>query len=81
VFVNKFSLLISDLFLVALVAYLALRQGVTPRGLAAVGIVVVALVGVWLLVRTGPSTYSDVAQVEEALADGQPTLVEFYSNY
>jgi len=79
--VNQFSFVFGSLFLVALVALLGLRGGVSPRGLLALGVTVLAVLGVWLLVRTGSSTYAQVAQVEAILAGGQPTLVEFYSNY
>lgn len=78
---NQYSYVIGGLFLVALVAFFGLRQGVTPRGLLTLGMTVLVVLGVWLLVRTGSSTYARVAQVEAILAGGQPTLVEFYSNY
>ena len=79
-FFNQHSYLISSLFLLAIVTFLVLREGVTSGGLLAIGLTVGLLGGVWLATRTGPSTFSEVAEVEAVLADG-PTLVEFYSNY
>jgi hypothetical protein len=79
--VNQYSFVFGSLFVVALVAFFGLREGVSLRGLLALGVTVLVVLGVWLLVRTGSSTYAQVAQVEAILAGGQPTLVEFYSNY
>lgn len=80
-FFNQHSYVISGLFLLILVSALSLREGVTWRAGVALGVVLAVLIGGWLLTRTGPSTYSDAARVEAVLADGQPTFVEFYSNY
>ncbi len=44
--------------------------------LLVVGIIVVA----FLALRTTGSDVESVAEVDAILADGQPTLVEFYSN-
>lgn len=80
-FFNQYSYLVTSVFAVALVVVLALSRGVSRRGLLAVAVaVLMAFVG-WLATRTGPSTFSNVAQVEAALEGGSPTLVEFYSNY
>lgn len=79
-FFNQHSYLISGLFLLAVVAFLVLREGVTNAGLLAIGLTAGLLAGVWLATRTGPSTYDEVAEVEAALSEG-PTLIEFYSNY
>ena len=45
------------------------------------GVLVIALAG-WFVLRTGEGTaFNSVADYEAALRTGQPTLVEFYSDY
>lgn len=80
-FFNQHSYLFLSAFMLALVGALSLRGGVTRSGLIALGVTFVALLAGWLASRTGPSTYADTGEVESALSGGQPTLVEFYSNY
>lgn len=43
-------------------------------------LVVGGIVVAFLVLRTPASTVGSVAEVEAILQDGQPTLVEFYSN-
>jgi hypothetical protein len=43
-------------------------------------LVVSLVVGVFLVLRTPSSDIASSAELEGVLADGQPTLVEFYSN-
>lgn len=43
-------------------------------------LVVGGLIGAFLFLRTTASDVSSVAEVDAILQNGQPTLVEFYSN-
>jgi nicotinamide riboside transporter PnuC len=43
-------------------------------------LIIVGIVGVFLFFRTPASAVSSVAEVDAILQDGQPTLVEFYTN-
>ncbi len=43
-------------------------------------LVIGGLVGAFLFLRTSASDVGSVAEVDAILQDGQPTLVEFYSN-
>ncbi len=43
-------------------------------------LVVGGIVVAFLALRTSPSEVRSVAEVDSLLRDGQPTLVEFYSN-
>jgi len=43
-------------------------------------IVILGLVAAFLILRTSPSDVSDLSELDSLLQDGQPTLVEFYSN-
>ena len=43
-------------------------------------LVIGAMVGGFLFLRTPASAVSSVGEVDALLVDGQPTLVEFYSN-
>jgi hypothetical protein len=42
---------------------------------------VVGLIGVFMFFRTKPSDIEDSAELKALLTDGQPTIVEFYSNF
>lgn len=41
----------------------------------------VALIGAFLFLRTPQSVVASVAEVEAIVQNGQPTLIEFYSNF
>ena len=71
---------LSGLIVLVSIAYLALRRGVTWRGLAVVAVTVAVLAGVGLELERGldPDDYPEVAEIEATLSNGQPTMVEFY---
>ena len=80
-FFNQHSyLLISAIVLgvtaIALVVRRARRAWLIWLGLLAMA------VGGWFMLRTGAGTHFDSADdYEAALREGQPTLIEFYSDY
>ena len=43
-------------------------------------LIVAGIVGAFLFLRTPASAVGSVAEVDAILQDGQPTLVEFYTN-
>ena len=43
-------------------------------------LIVAGIVGAFLFLRTPASAVSSVAEVDAILQNGQPTLVEFYTN-
>jgi hypothetical protein len=42
--------------------------------------VIFGLIAAFLILRTSPSDVSNLDELNDVLGDGQPTLVEFYSN-
>lgn len=44
-------------------------------------LLVLVLLSAFTVLRTRPTDLADVAQFEALLTDGEPTVVEFYSNY
>jgi len=42
---------------------------------------VVAIAAAFILLRSSPTALADEAAFDAAIANGQPTIVEFYSNY
>jgi hypothetical protein len=63
------------------IAIALLRRHARRAWLIWFGVVVVAFAG-WFLLRTGEGAqFNSVEDYEAALRTGQPTLVEFYSDY
>ncbi len=81
---HSFVLLALALWLglaVPLVGSRWLRGSPIPaRNWLALAVVAATLLGAWLGLRSGPGTQS-TSDVEAALGQGQPVLVEFYSDY
>jgi hypothetical protein len=44
-------------------------------------IVLALIVGGYFFLRTGPSDIASMEALEASLSRGQPTLIEFYSNF
>ncbi len=80
-FFNQHSFVISALALWGGLALLLLRDGFTRRDALALSVVGAGLAFAWFALRPGPSAYQETAQVEAVVGQGQPVLVEFYSNY
>lgn len=80
-FFNHHSFVVSALVLWAGLALFLLRDGITKRDLLALAVVGAAFVVAWLILRPGPGTFDETPRAEAALGQGQPVLVEFYSNY
>ncbi len=78
---NQHSFAISAIIIIGLAAIALLHDGVGRKDLIALGVLVLAFAGVFLVFRPGPSTLTEAASVEAALTSGKPTLVEFQSNY
>jgi hypothetical protein len=80
-FFNQHSyLLISAIGLGGLAIALFRRQA-RRAWLLWLGLLAIAIIG-WLALRTGEGTqFNSVEDYEAALRAGQPTLVEFYSDY
>jgi len=82
-FINRHSFVISALILWGVLALALVRPGPRGRrrGLLALAAASAVLAGVWLALRSGPGTMTEAAQVEAVVGQGQPVLVEFYSDY
>ena len=80
-FVNHHSFLVfGGLLLLVWAAALLLRRG--RRGWIFWGMALLVLVAGWLILRTRDARRpSTLAEIEVAVASGQPVLVEIYSNY
>lgn len=79
-FLNHYSFAISAVVVLFVLGSWALRRR-TALSLAVLAVVAALLVGVNVLLRPGAPTVAAAAEFDRALADGRPTLVEFYSNY
>ncbi|MCS7071684.1 MAG: thioredoxin family protein [Anaerolinea sp.] len=80
---NQFSyVLMSALAVVIILA--SIRMLTRPRPIVLTGIgaaLVLAALGLFLLLRPGTSDVDNLQAAEQILNNGQPTLVEFFSNY
>jgi hypothetical protein len=80
-FINHHSFsLFATASLLVLAVYL-LRDGVEPSDLVAFGALVLGLVIAYWLLQPGPSTLSQVDEIEAKIGKGQPVLLEFQSPY
>jgi drug/metabolite transporter (DMT)-like permease len=78
---NQHSFLFISAIVLGIAAIALLRRHARRAWLIWLGAVAVALAG-WFVLRTGDGTqFNSVADYEAVLQQGQPTLVEFYSDY
>jgi thiol-disulfide isomerase/thioredoxin len=80
---NQFSyVLLSALAIIIILALM--RALLRPRPLVLLGIgaaLALGAVGLFLALRPGASDVDSIEAAEQILTNGQPTLVEFFSNY
>lgn len=79
-FLNHYSYALASALLLLAAGAWAFHQR-TRGALAMLALAAVLLVGVDLAFRPGEPSVVDAAQLEAVLAEGRPTLVEFYSNF
>jgi hypothetical protein len=77
---NQHSFTISAFLGVTLLGFLALRDGVQPKELLALGALITGLIIPLFLLRTGESSMDEADEVLK-LVGTKPILLEFYSNY
>ena len=80
-FLNHYSFALAGAVLLLGVGYALLQGGVSVGKVAALGVLAAVLMAVSLAFRTPPSAPDSPAAVEATLRSGQPTVVEFYSNF
>ncbi len=80
-FMNEHSFLLAAAFVLIALAIFLIARHVPNGALIWIGAAIVVTI-IWFATRTGSGTqYTSVDQYETAIASGQPTLVEFYSDY
>jgi hypothetical protein len=80
-FFNQHSYLFISAIVLGVVAMALFRRHARRAWLIWIGILAIAIAG-WFMLRTGEGTaFNSVNDYETALRSGQPTLVEFYSDY
>ena len=80
-FFNQHSFLLTGLLVLCITAIMLLRRRARKGWLIWGGVAVVLGAG-WLVLRTGVGLQlNSVEDYEAAIKTGQPTLVEFFSNY
>lgn len=80
---NQYSYVIIAVIVCA-VLYLGLRRFAKATQSGAVGAVLLAaaiFIGGFALLQTGEGDVTEVSQVDALVANGQPTFIEFFSNY
>ena len=80
-FLNQHSYLVICAIVLGVLAIALFRRRARRAWLIWLGVLAVVIAG-WFALRTGEDTqFNSVADYEAALRTGQPTLVEFYSDY
>lgn len=80
-FFNQHSYLLISAIVLGVAAIALFRRRARRAWLIWLGLLAVAMAG-WFALRTGEGTpFNSVEDYEAALRTGQPTLVEFYSDY
>ena len=80
-FFNQHSYLLISAIVLGGVALALVRRHARRGWLIWLGVLAAVIAG-WFVLRTGAGTpFSSVEEYEAALRTGQPTLVEFYSDY
>ena len=79
--INQYSFLWGALILLIVVAVLLLRDGPKRTDFLILGIILVALGGLWLVVRPRATQLTNAAQVQAQIGAGTPVLLEFQSPY
>jgi hypothetical protein len=80
-FFNQHSYLFISAIVLAVAALALFRRRARRAWVIWIGMLAVAIAG-WFVLRTGEGTaFNSVDDYEAALRTGQPTLVEFYSDY
>jgi hypothetical protein len=80
-FINQHSYTISAATVLMIVGVIAFRSGVSPRGIFAIGLLILILISAFLLLRPGKSSHDRVAQINSTIGAGKPVLIEFQSPY
>lgn len=80
-FFNQHSFLLISAIVLGILATALLLRRAQRRWLIWIGLLVIVIAG-WVAFRTGEGTrFNSVEDYEAVLRTGQPTLVEFYSDY
>ena len=80
-FINQHSYMLIGAIVLGIMAIALLRRHARRAWLIWLGVLAVTIIG-WFALRTGEGTqFNSVEDYEAALRLGQPTLVEFYSDY
>jgi thiol:disulfide interchange protein len=80
-FANEHSYVLAAGFALLALAIFLIARHVPNGAFIWIGAAIIAVI-IWFAMRTGTgSQYASVDQYEAAIASGQPTLVEFYSDY
>ena len=78
---NHHSFTVSALIVFVVVTILLLRDGIQFLDLVALATMASVFVFSWVLLRPGSSTLTTLDDFEEVLFFGEPTLIEFQSEY
>ena len=80
-FINEHSYVFAAGFVLLVLAIFLIARRVPNGAPIWIGAAIIVAI-IWFATRTGAGTqYTSIDQYEAAIASGQPTLVEFYSDY
>ena len=80
-YINQHSLVVGARLVQISFTVMLLRDGIRLQDIVALSVIATTFGISWILLRPGPSTFTDFDDVEASLASGKPTLLEFQSEY
>ena len=80
-FINHYSMVMSFIFVLAVVAFFLLRDGATTKDFYILAMVAGLLVFAWTVLRPATDTTETVSQLQVEIGQGQPILLELQSPF
>lgn len=78
---NQYSMLLSGIFILSVVAVVLLRKGIKPKdGIKLLALAVVLFV-TWLILRPEQASTTELGKFQSQIGQGQAVLVEMQSPY
>ena len=79
--INQYSMLWGGIIIAGLATFVILRKGFKPKDGIKLLFLVIALVGLWLILRPQQASTNEFAEFQAQLGQGRAVLLELQSPY